>query len=58
MAVRRVVGLVRDLAEDRAGAAMLDYALLAALVAMVAIGSLTTLGTSISTQFANLGTSV
>ncbi len=41
----------RILAADRRGAAMVEYALLAGLIAVVAIGTLTTVGTGVKAQF-------
>ena len=43
---------------DKKGAAMVEYALLAALIAVVAVGTITSLGTSISAKFQALVTSI
>lgn len=45
-----IVGWVRDRVSDRddAGASLVEYALLLALIAVVAIGALSLLGTSVS----------
>ncbi len=43
---------------NKKGAAMVEYALLAALIAVVAVGTITTLGTSINTKFNSLVTSI
>lgn len=40
------------------GATIIEYVLIAALLSIAAIGTLTTLGTSISTKFGTVGTSV
>lgn len=42
------------LAQDRRGVTAMEYGLIAALVAVVIIGALTTLGTSLSTMFAKI----
>lgn len=42
------------LARDRRGVTAMEYGLIAALVAVVIIGALTTLGTSLSTMFAKI----
>ncbi len=43
---------------DRRAVTMLEYGIIAALVAVVAIGGLTTLGTSLNGQFVKIGTAV
>jgi pilus assembly protein Flp/PilA len=40
------------------GATMVEYAIMIALVAVVAIAAIALLGTGVSTQFSNVGTSV
>ena len=40
---------------DESGASMLEYALLAALIAVVAIAAVTFLGQQASTTFSNIG---
>lgn len=42
----------------RRGAAMVEYALLAALIALVATASLKTVGTNISTKFAAVAAAI
>lgn len=42
------------LAQDRRGVTAMEYGLIAALVAVVIIGALTTLGTSLNTMFAKI----
>ena len=42
----------------QSGVTMIEYALIAALVGVAAILTLTTLGTNISTKFTSIGTSV
>jgi len=43
---------------NKKGAAMVEYALLAALIAVVAVGTITSLGTAINTKFNTLVTSI
>jgi len=43
---------------DERGASMLEYALLAALIAVVAIGAITFLGTEVSQSFSTVGSSL
>jgi pilus assembly protein Flp/PilA len=43
-----------DMGRDEAGATSIEYALIATLVAIVIIGSLTTLGTTLSTRFVSV----
>ncbi|MDZ4784511.1 MAG: Flp family type IVb pilin [bacterium] len=44
--------------ENQKGASLIEYALLAALIAVVAIAAMTALGTKISAQFENIGASM
>ena len=44
--------------QDESGATAIEYGLIAALIAVVIIGALTTLGTSLNTQFTTVGTAV
>ena len=44
--------------QDEAGATAIEYGLIAALVAVVLIGALTALGTSLSTTFSSVSTAV
>ncbi|RYY16029.1 MAG: Flp family type IVb pilin [Alphaproteobacteria bacterium] len=43
---------------NKKGAAMVEYALLAALIAVVAVGTITSLGTAVNTKFNALVTSI
>ncbi len=45
---------VLNVLASKRGAAMVEYALLAGLVAVVAIGTLTTLGTTVSGKFTSI----
>jgi len=44
--------------EQEKGAGLVEYALLVALIAIVAIAALQFLGTSISEQFSNVGSTI
>ncbi len=43
---------------DESGATAIEYGLIAALIAVVIIGAVTTLGTNLSTTFNDVGTAV
>ncbi|MFN5589123.1 MAG: Flp family type IVb pilin [Holosporales bacterium] len=49
--------LVR-LRQDTSGATALEYGLLAALIAVVIIGAVTTLGENVSTSFSKIGSAI
>jgi pilus assembly protein Flp/PilA len=54
-----VSALVRArFAEDERGASLVEYALLVALIAVVCIVAVTFLGTSASTKFSTVGSSI
>jgi pilus assembly protein Flp/PilA len=44
--------------KDESGATAIEYGLIAALIAVVIIGAVTTLGTTLSTKFNTLSTAV
>jgi pilus assembly protein Flp/PilA len=44
--------------KDEEGASMVEYGLLVALIAVVVIGAVTTIGTSLNTKFGNVVTSL
>jgi pilus assembly protein Flp/PilA len=46
------------LAHDESGATAIEYGLIAALIAAVVIGALTTIGTNLNGTFTAVGTSV
>ena len=50
--------LISRFANDESGATAIEYGLLAALIAVVLISALTTLGRNMSTQFSAIGTAV
>ncbi len=47
-----------EMKTDRRGVTMLEYGLIAALIAAVCVGAVTTLGTNISTAFTNVSGSI
>lgn len=49
-----MIEIVRRFLKDEQGAAMVEYALLVALIALVAIVGVTATGTSINAQFAKI----
>ncbi|MDQ2105963.1 Flp family type IVb pilin [Azospirillum isscasi] len=56
--IRAILCPVRNAAKDRKGITALEYGLAAALVALVIIGGARTFGTSVSTLFTGIGTTV
>jgi len=50
--------LFQRLRKDEVGASLVEYALLVALIAIVCIAGVTALGTSISSKFTALGTTI
>jgi pilus assembly protein Flp/PilA len=50
--------IVRRLTEDRRGVTAIEYGLIAALIAIAAIGAMTTLGGSLSTTFSDIASSL
>jgi len=50
--------LLSNFRHDEAGASLVEYALLVALIAIVCIAGVTALGTSISTKFTDIGTTI
>lgn len=46
---------LRQVLKDESGAAMVEYALLVALIALAAIVGLTTMGVNLNTQFTRIG---
>jgi pilus assembly protein Flp/PilA len=49
---------VSRFAKDESGATAIEYGLIVALIAVVIIGAVTTLGTTLSTKFANVASSL
>ena len=50
--------LLTRFARERSGATAIEYGLIAALIAVVIIGAVTMVGTSLSTTFTNVASSV
>lgn len=50
--------LVSKFLKDESGATAIEYGLIAALIAVVIIGGVTTLGTNLDTTFTNLSNNV
>jgi len=48
--------LISRFVRDESGATAIEYGLIAALIAVVIITGLTTLGTTLNTKFANIAT--
>jgi len=49
---------LKNLVDDKRGASAVEYALLAALVIIAAVGAVKTLGSSVSAQFLNIASSI
>jgi pilus assembly protein Flp/PilA len=54
----QIMARVAALKLDRRGVTALEYGLIAALIAVVIIGAVTTLGSNLSTTFNNVATSL
>ena len=52
------VSQVRALFKNEEGQDLLEYALLIALIALVAVGAITTAGTNVSTTFTNIANKI
>ena len=51
-------GILRKLIADEGGATAIEYGLIAALIAVVIITALTTIGTSLNTNFTSIATTL
>jgi pilus assembly protein Flp/PilA len=49
---------LKSMIRDEEGATMVEYGLLVALIALVALGAVTAVGTGLSTLFGNVATSL
>jgi pilus assembly protein Flp/PilA len=56
--MRKFIAVTKSFMTDESGATMVEYALMVALIAVVAAVTATTLGTSIAAQFTSVGTSI
>lgn len=52
------MNLISRFVRDESGATAIEYGLIAALIAVVIITALTTLGTNLSTKFASIATTL
>ena len=50
--------LLKSFAGDESGATAIEYGLIAALIAVFLIGALSALGTSMSSEFAEIGSAI
>ena len=53
-----MLSLVKSLARDESGATAIEYGLIAALVAIAAMGGMSLLGTSLNSIFTSVGTTM
>jgi pilus assembly protein Flp/PilA len=53
--MRKMIEISRRLQSNEEGAAMVEYGLLVALIALVAILGITAVGTDLNTMFARIG---
>ncbi len=49
---------IRKLLNNRSGATAIEYGLIAALIAVVTIAGLTTVGTKLNTKYTNIATDI
>lgn len=56
--MNRAKGLLQGLMKDESGQDLIEYALIAALIALGAIVAMGSLGNTISNQFNNIGSSL
>ena len=54
----KILNLLRGLYKDNDGATMIEYAILASLIAVVSIAAITTVGTNVNNTFTTVGTSL
>lgn len=52
------MSLIKSLIRDEEGATMVEYGLLVALIALVALGAVQIVGGNLSTLFTNVGSSI
>ena len=53
-----MIAMIRKFAADQNGATAIEYGLIAALISVVIIGVLTTVGTNLNTDFGSVATSL
>ena len=49
------MSILKRFAKDESGATAIEYGLIAALIAVVCIGAMKTLGTNLNTKFTDIG---
>ncbi len=57
-ATLRILALAQRLRRDERGVTALEYALIAALIAVAIVGALSTLGSDLNTTFSTIGTNL
>ena len=58
MNLSQIINAFRAIAADKKGAALVEYGLLVALIAIAAVATLTTLGTTVSGKFTSIAGSL
>jgi pilus assembly protein Flp/PilA len=53
-----MLSLIRDFFKDESGATAIEYGLIAALISVVIITALTTVGSNLNTKFTSIATSL
>jgi pilus assembly protein Flp/PilA len=53
-----MLNAIKAIARDEEGATMVEYGLLVALIALVALGAVQVVGSNLSTLFTNVGSSL
>jgi pilus assembly protein Flp/PilA len=56
--MQRVFAVLRNLHRDESGQDLIEYALIAALLALAAVATMSSLGTSINNAFSKIGSTV
>ena len=52
------MNIVKSFLKDESGATAIEYGLIAALIAVVIVGAVTTIGTKLNTSFGNVGNAI
>ena len=56
--MRTLVGLIAPMLKDQSGPTAIEYGLIAALIAVVTIAGLTTLGTTLNSRYNSIATNI
>lgn len=56
--MKKMIHAWRELARDESGAAAVEYGLLAGLIAVIIVGSVTAVGQSVKTVFDNIAAAI